>query len=70
MKVTIDRFEGDFAICENEKRSMLNISRSALPASVKEGDVLIIDRDIITIDTAATKERKQKIGKLMTDLWE
>ena len=70
MKVTIDRFEGDFAICETEERSMLNINISNLPASVKEGDVLIIEKGSITIDTAATKERKQKIGKLMTDLWE
>ena len=70
MRVTIDRFEGDFAICETKERSMFNIGRSALPTSAKEGDVLIIDSDYITIDIDATKDRKQEIEKLMTDLWE
>ena len=70
MKVIVDRFEDKFAICETEERSMINIDRSKMPASAKEGDVLIIDRGIITIDTAATKDRKQEIEELMTDVWE
>ncbi len=32
MKVTVDRFEGRYAVCENEDRTMINIEKSKLPA--------------------------------------
>lgn len=69
MKVIIDRFEGDFAVCEKENRQMINIEKSILPDLVKEGDVLSIKNEIITIDTAATVKRKKEIEQLTNDLW-
>ena len=69
MRVTIDRFEGKFAVCEKEDRTMLNIERSKLPANAKEGDILIIQGDIIKIDTGSTSKRKKTIEGLMADLW-
>ena len=69
MRVVIDRFEGDFAVCEQEDRNMLNIQRSKLPANAKASDVLIIDGDMITIDAAETAQRKKIIEKLMDSLW-
>jgi len=41
MRLIVDRFEGDFAVCENENKEMINVCRSELPADVKEGDVLL-----------------------------
>lgn len=70
MKVVIDRFEGEFAVCETEDRTMINILRKDIPDNAKEGDILIIDGQKILIDSQATQERKQKIEKLMEDLWE
>ena len=32
----IDRFEGEFAVCENEKSEMINIERSKLPREAKK----------------------------------
>lgn len=70
MKVIIDRFEGTYAVCEKENREMINISKCTLPTNAKEGDVLSIDKDIITIDIAETELRKIETEKISKDLWE
>ena len=69
MKVTIDRFEGEFAVCEKENRQMIDIEKSKLPEMCKEGDILNIINDIITIDFDATKKRKKEIEKLTEGFW-
>jgi len=69
MRLIVDRFEGDFAVCENENKEMINVCRSELPADVKEGDVLLKMNDKYVIDTAATEERKKKISRMMDELW-
>ncbi len=69
MRVTIDRFEGEFAVCEREDRTMINIPRSRLPRRAREGDILIIEGDSIKLDSAGTTRKKEAIEKLMKDLW-
>lgn len=69
MRVVIDRFEGDFAVCEKEDRTMLNVKRSKLPANIKESDVLIIDGDTIKIDPAETAKKRGVTDKLVENLW-
>ncbi|MGK0468944.1 DUF3006 domain-containing protein [Clostridium sp.] len=69
MKVIIDRFEGDFAVCEKEDRQMVDIEKSKIPITAKEGDVLNIDKDRITIDLQETEKRKKEIEELTKDLW-
>lgn len=70
MEVIVDRFEGDFAICENSNREMMNIHKDKLPKNVKEGDVLTISEDIITINPKKRKAREERIQNLMDDLWD
>lgn len=70
MQLVIDRFEGGFAVCEDEKRKMVNIERSRLPSSAREGDVLTVDGDKLRIDPEKTKEREKKIKNMMKNLWE
>jgi len=70
MRAVIDRFEGDFAVCEKEDRTMLNVKRSKLPANAKEGDVLIIEGDTIKIDAAETAKRKKAVEKMMENIWQ
>jgi hypothetical protein len=65
MKVIIDRFEGDFAVVELENRSTINMPKQLIPEGAKEGDVLNIE-----IDTEETNKRKEKVKKLMDNLWE
>ena len=59
----IDRFEGDFAVVET-KNGMINIPKTDLPASAKEGDILTIQ-----LDATAAAGRKEKIDKMMNDLF-
>lgn len=69
MKVVIDRFEGAFAVCEKEDITMMDIKKDRLPKSAKEGDVLDICGEIISIDVEETRRRREKIEALTKDLW-
>ncbi len=69
MKVIIDRFEGDYAVCETEERNMINIERSSIPLYAKEGDVLKISEDSITVDTLETAKEKNDADTMVDDLW-
>jgi hypothetical protein len=69
MRVVIDRFEGGYAVCEEEDRAMINIEKRRLPKGVKEGDVLIINGDVIKIERQETNQKKEENKKLMDELW-
>lgn len=69
MKVTIDRFEGEFAVCEKPDRTLINVPKGKLPAGAREGDILIMEGETIRLDTQATSKRKKDINRLMDDLW-
>lgn len=66
MKVIIDRFEGDFAVCEKENKIMVDIPKEIVPEEAKEGDVLIIS---ISVDAEETEKRKKIIEELTKDIW-
>lgn len=71
MDVIIDRFEGDFAVCEKQDDGeMIDIRRDQLPTNVQEGDYLTILGDQITIRPEKRDERAARIQKLMDQLWE
>lgn len=69
MEVVIDRIEEGFAVCEKDGKDMINIELSKIPNEAKEGDVLIISNELITIDMVKTKQRKKEIEDLTKDLW-
>lgn len=69
MKVVIDRFEGDYAICEKENREMIDIKKDRIPKEAKESDVLDIQGEKIIIDVEETEKRKKEIEELTKDLW-
>lgn len=69
MKVIIDRFEGPYAVCEQADKTMIDIKRIKIPMNAKEGDVLDIQEDTITVDIEETKKRKNAIESLAEDLW-
>ena len=64
MKWIIDRFEGDYALCEVESGTVLNVPRNALPENAREGDVISV-----FIDSGETENRKSNVNKLMNDLF-
>lgn len=69
MQLVIDRFEGNFAVCEKDDKTMIDIEKTKLPLEAKEGDVIIIEQDKITIDLIETKKRKSEITKITKNLW-
>lgn len=71
MKLIIDRFEGDFAVCEVQaEKRMISLRRAELPAGAQEGSVLLVTDNVIALDQDETNQRKEKIKKLMDSLWE
>ncbi|WP_407919241.1 DUF3006 domain-containing protein [Defluviitoga tunisiensis] len=70
LKLIVDRFEGNYAVCEKEDGTIMNLGKDRLPKGVKEGDVLILEGKSIVIDNNATLERKKYIEELMKDMWD
>lgn len=64
MKIIIDRFEGDYAVCEMENLKIVNIPKELVP-SAQEGDIIKID-----VLKDETKKRKEEIKKLMDNIFE
>jgi hypothetical protein len=69
MRVTIDRFEGLYAVCEKDDRTMMNIEKNKIPAEATEGDILDIEESFIIINKAETLKRKKEIEELTKNLW-
>lgn len=70
-KLIIDRFEGDYAVCEQADKSMVNIHKTNLPSEAKEGDIILQASDgSIKISHSQTQSRKDHIQKKMKDLLE
>lgn len=57
-KAHVDRFEGELAVLVVEGREEVR-ARSALPAALREGDV--VDLDTMTVDAAATRKLRAEV---------
>lgn len=67
----IDRFEGSYAICEQEDKTFVKFLKTHLPINAKEGDVLIKGNDgNFTISEQETELRKERIRRKMNRLFE
>lgn len=64
----IDRFEGEFAICELPSGAHENYPIEQLPKGVKEGDLLIREGDRFVIDREKTEQRRRTISMLQRKL--
>ena len=70
MQLIIDRFEGDFAVCEDENKKTINIKKKNLPKEAKEGRIVLIKENKYFIDYDKTKNRQKYIENLTNNLWE
>ena len=67
----IDRFEDNFAICENLKtKEIINIPNYKLPKNTKENDVITLKNTSFYIDNEKTALRKDYIENLTKNLFE
>lgn len=61
-RITIDRFDGIYAICEDKDKAFFAIELSELPKGAKAGDVLLItDEGTLEIDAEETERRRQRV---------
>jgi hypothetical protein len=70
-KLTIDRFEGNYAVCEQEDKTTINIPKYKLPLECKEGDTLYQDSEgMYRKDIETTKSREKRIYDKINRLFE
>lgn len=70
MKLSIDRFEELYAICEDDNQKLYEIEISMLPKNAKPGDIIdVSDNGRFFIDFQETSKRKEKIKKLQDKLF-
>ena len=68
--LTIDRFEGNFAICEDAEGKYFGIELSELPKGAAEGDILDInDEGELSVNAEKTAARRSKMKKKQDELW-
>lgn len=68
--LVIDRFEGDFAVCENrETLEMENIEISKLPQNIKQGDVIKSKNNQYELDEQSRTEIEERIKNKMKNLF-
>lgn len=68
MKLIIDRFEGDTAVCETEDGEHIDISRFLLPDDVHDGEVIEEKDGIYTALPEETKACRQRIRNMLKGL--
>lgn len=66
MRYTVDRIEGNYAVCESDDRTMRNIPLDDLPAGVKDGDIVEdTGTGFVLVDSSADRENvKEKMDSL------
>lgn len=67
---SIDRFEGEFAVCISDDGESVKILISQLPENAKEGSIIEKIGERFKLNDTTTQSRIDKIKKLQNDLWE
>lgn len=67
---SIDRFEGDFAVCENrETGEFVNIPKSELPEDCKTGSILKFENGKYILDLEETKKEQEIVKNMVSSLF-
>lgn len=64
LKVVIDRFEGEYALVEDENKNIINMPKCLLPENAKEGSVIKIE-----LDEDETKRRNKDVKSLFDSIF-
>ncbi len=68
-KLIVDRFEGGFAICEDEELRTVALERERLPDGAEEGSVLLLSGEgALLLDREATAARRQQLAERLRRL--
>ena len=66
----IDRFEGDFAVCELPTGEMVLVPKNRLPKGAAESSVLKERNGVFSLDFGEETRRKERIRRLEDSLFE
>lgn len=67
---SVDRFEGNFAVCENRQTGeFINIPLANLPENVQEGSILKFENGKYILDIEATQKEREEIKNLVDNLF-
>lgn len=69
MKFIIDRFEGNFAVCEDQEGNMHNIARNLIVGKPHEGDIIEKQGNAYNINQKETEKKIKEIEELTKDMW-
>ena len=70
-ELTVDRFEENFAVCEDRKTGKnYNIEISKLPEGIKEGSIIKFENGKYIECENAEKEISNRIKNKMQNLWD
>lgn len=65
MFYTIDRFEGDYAVLEDDDENRVNVKKALLPEMAKESDILDFDGEAYTVNAEETEKRRQSVIEML-----
>ena len=66
----IDRFEENFAICENrETKEIRKLNINQLPENLKEGNVLKLQNNKYELDLEEQQNIEKRIAEKMKNIW-
>lgn len=69
-RLVVDRFEGKYAICQDENGNMFGIELNEMPKDAKEGSVIDInDEGEISVNSQETNKRSQRISEKTSRLF-
>ncbi|MGN1113585.1 MAG: DUF3006 domain-containing protein [Oscillospiraceae bacterium] len=68
--LSIDRFEGDFAVCIDDDGNFTDIDISLLPKNAAEGDMIYCEQGKYYISEEETKKIKEEIKALEDELFQ
>ncbi len=68
--LSIDRVEGEYAVCETDARTICRILVKEIAGSPKEGDVICRTEAGWQVDSAETARRRAEILRLQQQLFE
>lgn len=67
---SIDRFEGDFAVCENRQTGeFVNIPKSKLPKDAMRGSIIIYSDGIYILDSTSTQNEQTELKNMVNNLF-
>lgn len=66
---TLDRYEENFAVCENRSTGkMLDIPKSLVASNAREGDVLLLKENMLHVSPKDTFKQRKDIEKLVNNI--